>query len=384
MESPSIMPNFRVFVPMLLGAIVFVVQGVVIAANSEPFSVVSMTLHDKALAGAHDVELSGNIAYVPGKRNSLSVIDISDPAKPVILWYLNDRSIPDSETVLPVGDRLFLGTKDFLSLDVSDPRAPVILKTVSDRPRIDKINGMIKVGDFILAANKSGYVDSFDVSDLSNPILFGAFETKENFGLSLPHDIDRYGDYIVIVDPNGFAPPVGKLGLIRAMKNGKVLPLDKWKLIGRIEGKELIGANRVQVKGDFAFVAGSYTLGMQKEAGVDFSHMAVVDISEPSKPVIVAECPFRDDRGPNGLTIAGNIVFCAGGQTVAAYDISNPTKPKALANQSFPVYKEFIRTDNYHDLIYRDGYLYVSAQSDDGFLILKVKDRKIRRLADEG
>lgn len=343
-----------------------------------------MTLHDKALAGAHDVELSGNIAYVPGKRNSLSVIDISDPAKPVILWYMNDPSIPDSETVLPVGDRLFLGTKDFLSLDVSNPRAPSILKKVSDRPRIDKINGMIKVGDFILAANKSGYVDSFDVSDLSNPILFGAFETKENFGLSLPHDIDRYGDYIVIVDPNGFAPPVGKLGLIRAMKNGKVLPLDKWKLIGRTEGKELIGANRVQVKDDFAFVAGSYTLGMQKEAGVDFSHMAVVDVSEPSKPIIVAECPFRDDRGPNGLTIAGNIVFCAGGQTVAAYDISNPIKPKALANQSFPVYKEFIRTDNYHDLIYRDGYLYVSAQSDDGLLILKVQDRNIRKLADEG
>jgi len=71
MESPSIMPNFRVFVPMLLGAIVFVVQGVVIAANSEPFSVVAVSLKDKALAGAHDVELSGNIAYVPGKRNSL-------------------------------------------------------------------------------------------------------------------------------------------------------------------------------------------------------------------------------------------------------------------------------------------------------------------------
>ncbi len=352
------------------------------AVSDEPFSIVSMTLHDEALGRAHDVELSGNIAYVPGKRNSLSIIDISNPEIPEILWFLSDPGISDSETVLPVGDFLLLGTKDFLTLDVRDPRDPVILKKISDRPRIDRINGMIKVGDYVVAANKSGYVDAFDVSDMNNPILFGALETKDQFGLSLPHDIDRYGDYIVIVDPNGFKPPLGKLGILKVMEQANLLPTDRWTLVGKIEAKELIGANRVQVKGSYAITGGSLTPEASEMAGSGSSHLAVVDISAPTSPDVVASLPFPDVRGPNGLTIAGNIVFCAGGQTIAAYDISLPTKPVLVATQSFRVYRESIRTDNYHDLIYRDGYLYISAQCDNGFLILKVEDRKIRRLAD--
>ena len=92
--------------------------------SEEPFSIVSMTLHEEALARAHDVELSGNLAFVPGKQNALSILDISDPTAPEIVWYMNDPGIPDSETVLLMGDKLLLGTKDFLTLDVSDPQNP--------------------------------------------------------------------------------------------------------------------------------------------------------------------------------------------------------------------------------------------------------------------
>jgi hypothetical protein len=52
------------------------------AVSNDSFSLVSMTLHNEALAGAHDVELSGDIAYVPGKWNSFSIIDISNPKIP--------------------------------------------------------------------------------------------------------------------------------------------------------------------------------------------------------------------------------------------------------------------------------------------------------------
>lgn len=350
--------------------------------SEAPFSIVSMTLHEEALARAHDVELSGNLAFVPGKQNALSIIDISDPAHPEILWYMNDPGIPDSETVLPVGDKLFLGTKDFLTLDVKDPRSPVILKKVSDRSRIDRINGMIKVGSSVLAANKSGFIDLFDVSDISNPFLVDALETKDRFSLSLPHDIDQYGDHIVIVDPNGFKPPLGKVGIFKAIQDGVVLPVEDWELVGKVEDEALIGANRVQVKGSYAFIGGSLTVEASGQAGPDFNRMAVVDLADPNNPEVVASLPFGDIRGPNGLTVAGNVVFCAGGQTVTAYDISQPTKPVLLGTQSFPVYNPRERTDNYHDLIYRNGYLYISAQTDYGFLILKVNDKRIRHLAD--
>lgn len=107
-----------------------------------------------------------------------------------------------------------------------------------------------------------------------------------------------------------------------------------------------------------------------------------MELSDPALPQIVAELPFPDVRGPNGLVISGKVVFCAGGQSLAAYDISDPRKPVLLAGQSFPRYKEAEKMDNYHDLIYRDGKLYISAQTDNGFLILKVNDPRILKLAD--
>ncbi|MCF7847552.1 MAG: hypothetical protein K9M45_01780 [Kiritimatiellales bacterium] len=351
---------------------------------AEPFSIVSMTLHDEALSGAHDVALSGNLAFVPGKGQSLSIIDISNPAKPEILWFKNGEEIPDSETVLPVGDHLLLGTRDFLSLDVKDPRNPFILKTISDRPRIDSINGMVKLDDYVFAACKSGYIDAFDISDMKNPTLFGTLETHKRFDFVKPHDIDRYGDHLVIVDPAGFTPPVGRMGVIKVLGNGKLLPVDQWKLVGMAEAQELIGANRVQVKGHYAIIGGSFSVKARLTAGPGTANMVVVDISDPAIPKIVAALPVSDVRGPNGLTIAGNVVFCAGGQSIDAYDITNPAKPVHLAGQSFPRYnKDAKKTDNYHDLIYRDGYLYVSAQTDNGLLILKVNGEGIRKRAEE-
>jgi hypothetical protein len=44
--------------------------------------------------------------------------------------------------------------------------------------------------------------------------------------------------------------------------------------------------------------------------------------------------------------------------------------------------KGFRKTDNAHDLIFRDGHLYVSCQSDHSFMILKIDDECILSLAE--
>jgi hypothetical protein len=124
------------------------------------FSVASHLEHDEAFSGAHDVELSGNLAFVPGKGGTIAIVDVADPTKPELVWFQHDRQqLPDSETVLPLGKHLLLGTRDFLSLDISDPTNPVILKKISDPTRIDRINGMVKRGDHVFAANKSTGTD---------------------------------------------------------------------------------------------------------------------------------------------------------------------------------------------------------------------------------
>jgi len=354
------------------------------------FSVVSILKHEHALNRAHDVELSGNLAFVPGKGGSLAIINIEQPQDPKILWY--HEGLGDSETVLPMGNFLLLGTNDFYSLDIADPKNPVFLKKISaeSEGQIDKINGMVKRGNTVFATNKSGWIDTFDISDLKSPTLASALNVSKKFDLMSPHDIDSYGNFVIIVDPRKFSNfPTGKIAIIRVEDKvtGQALPADGWVLTGVIENKELNGANRVQVAGSYAFTASSWG----PESANRTPMLGVVDISKPHSPRFVASVPFLGNHGPNGLTIAGKIVFLAGGETIEAVDISNPKQPVKLGSQKLPTSnmnpdasyaKGKRKTDNAHDLIYRDGYLYVSCQSDDSFMILKINNERILSLAD--
>ncbi len=343
----------------------------------EPFSVVAVLKHDQALARAHDIELLGDFALIPGKGGSIAVVDVADPAQPKLVWFRHDEEgLSDAETVLPAGHRFFLGTLDFHSVDFLDPQKPVFQGSVSDRPRVSRINGMVRRGDLIFAANKDGWLDLFDVSDPEKPRLAGALETRKQYDVGWPHDVDLFGRYLVVADPQGFGRNDldGKLAVFRvADDDGSVLSVDQWELTGIVASQELTGANRVQIVGHVAMVGAS-------ESGVP-SHFVTVDLAEPSRPRQLASLVFSDVEGPNGLTVSGNVVFLAGGQTVEAIDATDPAKPVKLAAQSFP---EALPTgrDNGHDLVVRDGYVYVTGQNDNSLVILRVNDDRIRRLAE--
>lgn len=355
--------------------------------SNEWFSVVSILKHKQALSRAHDVQLSGNLAFVPGKGGSIAIIDVENSEAPKILWFHQDlEGLGDSQTVLPVGNHLLLGTNDFYSMEISDPTNAVFLKKISERSdlKIDKINGMFKRGNTVFAANKSGWINAFDVSDLNSPSLTGALHVSKKFDLMNPHDIDTFGDYAIIVDPRKFGRfPTGKIAIFRITdeSSGQTLSSDQWVLTGEIENKALVGANRVHVSGTFAFIACSWI----EETIYPKPILGVIDISNPHFPRFLTSVPFLDKRGPNGLTIAGKIAFPAGGETVEAIDISNPSKPIKLGSQKLPASNMNPGTarkgDNAHDLVYRDGLLYVSCQSDDSFMILKITDERILDLA---
>ena len=110
----------------------------------------------------------------------------------VTLWLVSGRvqasrrdprALTDAETVLPAGPHLFLGTCDFLVLDIRDPRRPTITHKIEDRSRIDHINGMVRYRNLIVAANKKGWVDAFDVTKPDAPTLFGALDVRTRDGM---------------------------------------------------------------------------------------------------------------------------------------------------------------------------------------------------------
>jgi len=358
-------------------------------APPPPFTVVGVVVDDEALAGAHDVELQGRYAFVPGKGGSLAVIDVAEPTQPKIVWSRRDpKTFTDAETVLPAGDHLFLGTQDFFSLDIRNPTQPQILQRLVDRPRIDRINGFVRIRDYVFAANKSGWIDAFDVSQPARPVLADALHVAARDGMGDPHDIDRLGDLLVIVDPDGFGrrDVPGRIGIYRVFdsQSGKLLPSAAWQLVGKCEHRSLVGGNRVRTIGNYAFVAASIS---PEAAGRDKKYpcISIIDLTKPEEPQFMTAYDFPSERGPNGMAVAGNAVFACGGRLIMALDATNP-RAERLHQVYFPCREVFqdkaVAKDDGHDLVYRDGYLYVSGQTTNSFGIVRVDDPTIRKAAD--
>jgi hypothetical protein len=356
-------------------------------AAERAFEVVGVVVDDQALRGAHDVELQGRYGYVPGKGGSLAVIDVAEPTQPKIVWSRRDPAeLTDAETVLPAGDHLFLGTQDFFTLDVRSPSQPQVLTKLVDRPRIDRINGFVRIRDFVFAANKSGYLDAFDVSRPTQPRLADARNVAERDGMGDPHDVDRLGELIVIVDPDGFGRRnvPGRVGVYRVFDStGKLMPSAEWQLVGRCEHPSLVGGNRVRTIGRFAFVAASIS-PEAVDRNLKQPCVGIIDLTRPEAPEFVTAIPFPDDRGPNGMCASGNVIFACGGRTVMAVDVSEPRTPRRLAAEVLAeVFQDkAVAKDDGHDLIYRDGYLYVSGQTTNSFGVVRVVDLETRRLAE--
>ena len=368
---------------------------------------VGLLRDDAALNRAHDVELQGDVAYVPGKGGSLALIDVADPERPRLLssivdaeliedaetggsgaaalpadsmmtaWYLRTAY---SETVLPLGDVLLLGSRDFHAVDVSDPTQPRILKTIRQRPGIDRINGMALVGDYVFSADKSGYVGVFDVSNSRKPSLVEAVDLRP-FGQERPHDIAATGDLLLVVDPTRGS--TASFQIYKALADGKPLPGVEWRALGGLpaattNADDIGGANRVALQGKTAFLGAFIS-----------DRVAAVDVANPEAPHQLWNLPVCDIDA-TGLTVVGRVVFAAGGECVEAIDMSDPQAPVSIAQyrggELFPTRRFLLesspRFDNGHDLVYRDGFLYVTAQNDNALGILRASAR-LRSLAGE-
>lgn len=367
---------------------------------------IAAVLHDETvLTGAHDIEVHDGLAYIAGKgftsralpRNgkypyekskggSFAIVDVKQPNAPKLLWSASTPlDYEDAETVLPLGgNRLLVGTREALLFDVAQPTRPKLLARLKDRPQVDTINGFARRRNVVFGANKIGHIFAVDIATPDQLKLLGARDMEALDGFSKPHDVALSGDLLVVVSPEYFGRTgqPGRVGVFRVTDSAtrQVLPAEQWTLIGRIDDNRLAGANRVMTNGSFAYVGSSLSPVPDRTDGLT-AKISIIDLSDPAKPRLRGSIGFPDPRtqGPNGLEVAGTVVFAAGGQTVQAIDVSNPDAPRELAHftsaEVFPGGQ-----DDAHDLVYHDGHLFVTAQNSHGLVVLKVSPELARSI----
>ena len=241
-------------------------------------------------------------AYLGTYQSGLDVLDVSDPAAPIVIASTDlDRSGVEA---VPYGDFLFLGYVDggpggtgLSTLDVSDPAHPVLL---NDLPLEYSPREMVRHGTWLFTlqwedGQKDGRAEGRErqsdiaVIDISNPVdpqIAATFSVPDAYVefLHVDGDLlyasfwsfeDWYGNGFVIYDISDPLAPV---------------------FLSRFEGGDSMG--QLALAGDLAFQGGGHQID-------------VLDVSKPAAPTLLHS--LTTTRENIWLGAAGDYLYCGGG-----------------------------------------------------------------------
>lgn len=224
---------------------------------------------------ARDVALSGNYAYVADGYSGLQVIDVANPANPNIMGTFDTPG--EAYSVALIGNYAFVADrwKGLLIIDISDPQN---LAMVSE---LDVSNDAV----FVTVRGSHAYVvgwndGSFAIVDISNP---------ENPTIKSSVDMNRGESVIVSGDYAYVTTEFGGLHVLDISNPENPI------LVGEVDTPGF--AYNVKVSGHYAYVAD----------GED--HLQIVDISNPENPTIVSRIITPDQ--PQKLALSGENIYVA-------------------------------------------------------------------------
>lgn len=312
---------------------------------------------NNALKNPHDAIIDGQYAYISGKGHpnstlydgSFAVFNLA--TKQIEGSYYGYGDQLDGETVLQLSaNRVLHFVKNQVILfDVSDKSNPLNIRVVSHTDGVG--NGAIQIGSRVYSANKGGFIDVFDVSDIDNFYLLGRWGGPFNADLKQWHDVDVYGDYIITVKRNG------TVARIKVRDNGIDLPIQDWTVTAK-QFVQLKDANRVRVQGDFAIVHSG-------------SKVSKVSISG----TLTYISQFVNGTFSAGADIWNGLVVAPYGVGIRLLDFS--TNPPTEVCNFYDDENFLIGTNsNFHDspvyTVNGENFILVTVQNDDQLAIVKI------------
>lgn len=303
---------------------------------------------------AFGVTVSGTLAYVAGAFAGLQIVDVSNPAQPMTL---GGSPVADGHA----GEVAVRGTAAYVAddnlglrvLDVSDPLNPSALGSYSP-PAF--AYGVDVAGTYAYVAAGLQGLRIVDVADPYHPREAGAYDTGSSavavdvagryayLCVGAPPFYDTGLHIVDVADPahpqpvavlpafvecqdlvvNGSIVYVASAGELRLIDvSDPNHPAELSRLNTAEPGVILSGANGVAVSGTLAFAANK------------MSGMAVVDVSNPITPVVVAQY----DQGFNvmgDVALSGARAFLTNNFDFTALDVSNPLSPTLLGSVVTP------------------------------------------------
>ena len=314
------------------------------------------------LSGPTGVAVSGDYAYIAsGTDDSLTIIDISDPADPALVSEVYDGDgefsrLNSAFDVVVQGRYAYVTSflDDSLTImDISDPTDPVLMSEVSNGDgEFTKMNdayGLFVAGNYAyVVALGSHALNIIDISDPTDPdlmsaVYFGDGEFTRLLGAS---NVFVSGNYAYVTSLSQSALTIMDI----SDPTDPVLMSEVYN--GDGEFSHLSGLRDVNVSGSYAYVVGS-------------GGFTIMDISDPTDPVLMSEVYDGDGEfsrlsGPFSLSISGDYAYITSNtdDSLTIIDISDPADP-ALVSEVYDGDGEFSRLDAAWGSVVSGGYAYV-------------------------
>ena len=242
--------------------------------------------------GAYDIVVQEDYAYIAAGRSGLQIVDFFDFDSPEVVGYWDDN--PGEAKGISISGRyayLADGVGGLRVIDISEPAHPSETASCNTPGSAEAV---FVVEDYAYIADGDSGLAIVDISDPNNPVLIASLDTPLE-----TRDITVSEDYAYIVQSDGI-----RIIDIQTPED----PVE----MGRID--ELTRCRGVVVVEEYAFVAAS-----------DF---AVIDITDPTEPVVFGQCRTQDCSNVAVSGVYACLTHGAGNNIgVSVVDISEPEEP---------------------------------------------------------
>lgn len=287
---------------------------------------------------ARGVAVAGTIAYVADGAAGLTLIDISTPAAPAIIATLNTPG--SAEAVRVNGATAFVadGTAGLTIIDITTPAAPLLIGTL-DTP--GTAWSLAVNGPLVYVADGTGGLRIINVTNPAAPVIVGAVATNFAKGVAVNGTLAYVADYgvglrlIDVADPTAPAiiSTVDTPGVACAVtvRNAMAYVADDVAGLQVIDVSQpaapvIAGsvntpgkANDVTVTGTMAMVAG------------DAAGLQIVDVANPTLAVIFGTLTMPEPA--SAITVNGTMAYIANwGSGLTVADVSQPAQPVAVGS----------------------------------------------------
>jgi hypothetical protein len=265
-----------------------------------------------------DLEIYGDYAYIIEGHDYLSILDISDPYRPVLVRKM--QTAGKSSGILIINNYAVIAGErvELCFYDISDPVNPELIYSLDTDN--DYITSMVSNGSAIFVSGVDNHLTVVDASDCRSPVITGQFELFPG----IPEDSFLINKYLFMIVGQGGTDC--KLNIIDVQD-----PLNPVLL-------STMDFNKIFV---IKLVNGQIICSTVTDMGI-------INIDDSANPVFHV---LSDMPGARDMLVDGNYVYLMSTKSFAKYDFSDPWNPQLISENCNKSVTGYDRMHFYKDLI---------------------------------